>query len=231
MHIILGLLDNTGIKCARFKGTSKDIFLDKKEFDEDLFSNLHNTIMFLQNHLNLIPKITELKRTEDLEIPIVILREALLNAIIHRDYTRNSDIKVAVYDDIVEIVSPGGLPNGLTEEDVFSGRSELRNKVVARVFKELGYVETWGTGIQRIARICDEQDIKFEFRDDGNFVSIVFYRTEINKQKEKNADEYGRMRTNTDECGRIRTNTNDCRLLRTIMDDCQKKKRKCFYIF
>ena len=187
--ILTGYFDNTSIKCARFKGTTKDIFLDKKEFEKDLFYNLKNTILFLKNHLNLNAKIKDLKRIEEYEIPIPVLREILLNAIIHRDYTRNSDIKVAVYDDIVEIVSPGGLPNGLTIEEVFSGRSELRNKVVARVFKELGYVETWGSGIKKIAEICKEKGIQFELKDEGNFVSAVFYRQKSDKKTAEFGDE------------------------------------------
>ena len=203
--IITGNLENTGIKCARFKGTTSEIFLDKKEFTTDAFSNLNNAILFLKNHLNLEANIEGLKRVEQYEIPLVVLREALLNAIIHRDYTRNSDIKVAVYDDMIEIVSPGGLPNGLTVNDVFDGRSELRNKIIAKVFKELGYVETWGTGIKRIEKICNDLNIKFEFRDGGNFITIVFHRpvstvkTAKNLQKNIKTDDYGRLRTITDD--------------------------------
>ena len=199
--ILAGHFDNTAIKCARFKGTTKNIFLDKKEFDKDVFYNLENAILFLKNHLNLKAEIKELKRNEEYEIPMVILREILLNAIIHRDYTRNSDIKVAIYDDIVEIVSPGGLPNGLTIDEVFEGRSEIRNKVIARIFKELGYVETWGSGIKRIAGICEEKKIKFELKDEGNFVSAVFYR----KANAGKSIENGRKKPITTDYDRLRT--------------------------
>ncbi len=174
--IILGKFENTTIKCARFKGTKKEIFIDKKEFNSNLFENLRNTILFLQNHLHVSAKVEGLQLKEKLEIPLLALREAILNAIIHRDYQRNSDIKVAIYDDIVEIVSPGGFPNGLTLEEVMSGRSEIRNKIVANLFKELGFVETWGSGIGKIQKLCKENSIKFEINESGNFVSIVFYR-------------------------------------------------------
>ncbi len=188
--IVLGLLDNTGIKCARFKGTTMEYFIDKKEFNGDLFSVLEDTIIFLKNHLNLKAEIKGLQREEKYEIPIIALREALLNAIIHRDYTRNSDIKVAVYDDIVEIISPGGLPNGLTVDEVFNGRSELRNKVLANLFKELGYIEAWGSGINRIKKMCDEENVPFEFKETGNFVSVVFRR----KIEEKDLSSIGKIR-------------------------------------
>ncbi|SFP28344.1 RNA-binding domain-containing protein [Hydrogenimonas thermophila] len=174
--ITLGKFDNSTIKCARFRGVTKEIFIDKKEFNKDLFSNLNNTLQFLQNHLNLFAKVEGLQLKEELEIPLIALREALLNAVIHRDYTRNSDIKVAVYDDMVEIVSPGGFPNGLTLEEVMSGRSELRNRVLANLFRELKYIESWGSGIGKIKKLCDEKGIKFEIDESGNFISIVFYR-------------------------------------------------------
>ena len=107
------------------------------------------------NHINLKGEIKGLQRTDTYEIPVPALREALINAIIHRDYTnRGRDIKVGIYDDIVNIVSPGGLPNTITIEDIFSGRSEARNRVVANVFKELNLIEQWGSGINRIINAC-----------------------------------------------------------------------------
>jgi ATP-dependent DNA helicase RecG len=63
------------------------------------------------------------------------------------------DIKVGVYDDIVNIVSPGGFPSTITEENILDGRSEIRNRIIARMFKELNYIEQWGTGIKRINQL------------------------------------------------------------------------------
>ncbi len=176
--IALGMFDNTMIKCARFKGVTKEIFIDKKEFNNDLFTNLENSIKFLQNHLNLSAEVKGLQLKEELEIPFLALREALINAIVHRDYLRKSDIKVAIYDDMVEIVSPGSFPNGLTIEEVVSGRSEIRNKGLANLFRELKYMETWGSGIGKIKRSCDEKGVEFKISESGNFVSIVFYRSQ-----------------------------------------------------
>lgn len=85
------------------------------------------------------------------------IREALVNAVVHRDYSNaGRDIKVGIYDDILNIVSPGGLPNGLTLNEALKGRSEIRNKVLARVFKELGYIEQWGSGMSRIRELCQQ---------------------------------------------------------------------------
>ena len=183
--IVLGKFDNTLIKCARFKGITKEIFIDKKEFNKDLFFNLENTIYFLQNHLRVFGKIENLQLQEEFEIPLLAIREVILNALIHRDYTKNSDIKVAIYDDIVEIVSPGNFPNGLDIEDVMNGRSELRNRVLANLFRELKYIESWGSGIEKIKNLCEKRGIKFEIKEEPNFVSVIFYRPIVPNNAEK----------------------------------------------
>jgi len=183
--IALGRLDNVQIKCARFKGTTMESFIDKKEYTGTLFEMLEKSMGFLQNHLHLSATIEGLQRTEKDEIPLPALREIILNAIIHRDYTRNSDIKIAIYDDIVEVISVGGLVNGLTIEDIGNGRSELRNKVLANLFRELGYIESWGSGIGRVRSLCEDVGVDFELREQGTFVEAVFDRpksTEIDRQ-------------------------------------------------
>ena len=136
--IILGILENTVTKCSRFKGTNMNVFLDKKEYSGDLFNQLENIEGFIKNHINLRGEIKGLQRTDTYEIPEVAIREAVVNALVHRNYSNlGRDIKIGIYDDRLEIVSPGGLPNGLTNEDIYTGKSEIRNRVVARVFKEL----------------------------------------------------------------------------------------------
>jgi len=196
--ITLGKLDNVQIKCARFKGTTMESFIDKKEFDGTLFDMLEKSMEFLQNHLHLSATIEGLQRTERHEIPLPALREIILNAIIHRDYTRNSDIKIAIYDDIVEIISVGGLVNGLTIDDMGNGRSELRNKVLANLFRELGYIESWGSGIGRVQALCRDTKVNLEFKEQGSFVSVIFHRPSI--EKVSNSIE-------TVDCGELPPNT------------------------
>ena len=105
------------------------------------------------------------------------LREAILNALIHRDYLRKGrDVKIAIYDDLVEITSPGGFPNGITQDDISNGRSELRNRVLANLFKELGYIETWGSGISRIRNECKKKNVLFNIQEKGDFVEVTFSR-------------------------------------------------------
>jgi len=196
--IALGKLDSVQIKCARFKGTTMESFIDKKEFDGTLFEILEKSMEFLKNHLHLSATIEGLQRTESYEIPLGALREIILNAIIHRDYTRNSDIKIAIYDDTVEVISVGGLVNGLTIDDIGHGRSELRNKVLANLFRELGYIESWGSGIGRVRAVCQEAGVNFALREQGSFVEAVFHRNRVETEPERTkAVDYGRLRSIT----------------------------------
>jgi ATP-dependent DNA helicase RecG len=85
-------------------------------------------------------------------IPLVAVREAIVNAVVHADYSqRGGPIRVALFDDRLEVENPGLLPFGLAVEDLPAGVSRVRNHVVARAFKELGYIEQWGSGIPRMA--------------------------------------------------------------------------------
>jgi ATP-dependent DNA helicase RecG len=124
------------------------------------------------------PQITQLKNKEVPEIPYVAIREALVNAVVHRNYSNlGRDIRIGIYDDIVDIVSPGGFPSTLTQDDVLNGRSEIRNRVIARVFKELGYIEQWGSGIQRIISSCRTYGLKAPvIIEKGDSVEVNIYR-------------------------------------------------------
>ncbi|MEA1884265.1 MAG: ATP-binding protein, partial [Thermotogota bacterium] len=176
--ILLGIYENCKFKCARFKGTNMSVFIDKKEYEGDLFSQLRNTENFIKNHINVGTEITKLNNPEVSEIPYAAIREALINTVVHRDYSNmGRDIKVGIYDDILDIVSPGGFPSTLTQEDVLNGRSEIRNRVIARVFKELGYIEQWGSGINRIINSCKQYELKTPLiKENGDSVEVNIFR-------------------------------------------------------
>ncbi|GAA5015425.1 hypothetical protein GCM10023206_26480 [Acinetobacter puyangensis] len=191
--ILLGEYEHVVTQCARFKGTNMSVFLDRKEYTGNLFLQLTQTEIFIKNHLSLRAEIRGLKRHDYLEIPESAIREALINAYIHRDYSNfGRNIKVAIYDDLVNIVSPGGLPNGLTEVDLLQGRSEIRNRVLARVFRELGYIEHWGSGIQRIQQMCKAENLRSpEFVETGDFFDVKLYRPKIQTIKNDFKDAIG----------------------------------------
>lgn len=177
--ILLGMLEHVAMKCSRFRGKTMEVFLDKKEYSGDLFSQLENAENFIKNYIHLRGEIKGLQRIDTYEIPAEAIREALVNAVVHRDYSnRGRDVKVGVYDDIVNIVSPGGLPNTITEQDLLQGRSEIRNRSIASVFKALNYIEQWGTGIKRIKSTCLQHGLaEPQIRETGDFVDVVLYRS------------------------------------------------------
>ena len=207
LMILLGEFPHSMVKCARFKGTTMDVFIDKKEYSGDIFSILENTQNFILNHINLGATINGLYRKEVYEIPEVAIREALVNALIHRNYVnRGRDIKVGVYDDVVNIVSPGSLPNNITMEDILNGRSESRNRVLANIFKELGLVEQWGSGIGRIINTCKEYGLptpKIEEKNDFMDIEIIRPQESLQPEERTITDDYGRLRTITDDYGRL----------------------------
>jgi len=239
LMILLGLLPHVATKCARFKGTDMSVFLDRKEYAGDLFTQLEQVEAFVKNHISLRGEIKGLQRTDTYEIPEAALREALVNAVIHRDYTNQGrDIKVGVYDDIVNVVSPGGFPNTLTAEALREGRSEIRNRVIARVFKELGYIEQWGSGIQRIKSACIAQGLaEPRIREKGDFVDVEFYRPAAgvgktaetggsapeNARKETGAPDYARLRPITPDPDKLPVE--EARILLYLLDHGQISRK------
>ena len=176
--ILLGKFEHVKMKCSRFKGTTMDLFLDRKEYEGDLLTQLENAENFIKNYIFLSSEIKGLQRQDQYELPIEAIRESLVNAVVHRDYSNDGrDIKIGIYDDMLNIVSPGAFPSTITQEDLLEGRSEIRNKVIARVFKELNYIEQWGSGVRRIKSSCKERGLKEpEIIEKGDFVDVSLYR-------------------------------------------------------
>ena len=165
------------IRCARFKGCDVGEFIDQKDFSGPLYDQVENAMKFALTYVAKAGKIEGLQRIDAYQIPTEAIREALTNAAVHRDYSiSGADIKLAVFDDRLEITSPGALPKALTIDEMLSGRSEIRNKVLARFFKEIGFIEQWGTGIRKIVRLCNQTNTsKPEFRESGLFFKVIFH--------------------------------------------------------
>lgn len=113
------------------------------------------------------------------KVPEAAFREAIANALIHRVWDVDSQIRVSMYDDRIEVVSPDGLPSGITEDEYLSGKlSVLRNRNLANVFYRLGFVEIFGTGITRIKQVYSEASVKPSFEVSENAIQIVLPRYE-----------------------------------------------------
>lgn len=166
------------IKCARFKGTNMDIFIDQKEFTGPLYRQVEEAMKFAHTYIALSGKVEGLRRIDRYEVPLEVIREAVVNAVVHRDYSiSGSDIKFAIFDDRIEVTSPGALPRSLEIEDIIAGRSEIRNKVIARFFKEIEFIEQWGNGIRKMYRLLKQDGLPDpQFRESGLFFKIVIYK-------------------------------------------------------
>lgn len=138
------------IRCAVYEGTGKSKFKTRKEFSGSILKQLDDTFSFLSLNNNLRSTFDGLRRIDYADYPEEALREALLNAVVHRDYDYSGSIIINIYDDRMEFISLGGLVKGLTLEDIKGGVSQPRNTVIANVFYRLELIESYGTGIQRM---------------------------------------------------------------------------------
>ena len=165
-----------GVTCAVLRGVTKTHIVDQKEFNGDLYSTFDDCMAYLQAKLNtaLIPHARG--RDERLELPENALREALVNAIAHRDYRSTANVQVYVFRDRLEIVTPGGLPAGMREEDLGT-KSVPRNPLLFGMFYRMGLVEQIGSGIRRIRQLCRDYEVAEPLIDvSENWVTTTFAR-------------------------------------------------------
>lgn len=148
------------IQAGRFTGRDRRRILDSTEVRSYLPAAADEAIAFLRKHMTREAVIGAVKRSDLWTFPVVAVREAVINAIVHADYAQHgAPIRIALFDDRLEVDNPGLLPFGLTIEDIQKGVSKLRNHVIGRVFQELGLIEQWGSGIQRMNAACHERGL------------------------------------------------------------------------
>lgn len=138
------------IKCAVYDGTGKTKFKARKQFFGSILKQMDETYEYVNLSNNQNSTFDGLKRIDHPDYPPEAIREALLNAVIHRDYDYSGSIIINVYDDRIEFVSIGGLVKGITVIDIMNGVSQPRNPIIADVFYRLELIESYGTGIKKI---------------------------------------------------------------------------------
>ena len=176
-------------QCAVFKGTERSIFLDKREYTGPLYKQIDEAMKFVLRNIRLGAKVHGLLRRESYELPVEAIREMIVNAHCHRNMTDESCVQVAIYDDRLEVTSPGGLYNGLTFEDMMQGHSRLRNRAVANIFSQMGLVESWGTGIKKIKDLAAEYGLpEPEFIEAPETFRVNLYRKGTEKDTEKSTE-------------------------------------------
>ena len=138
------------IKIAVFEGSQKTVFRDRKEISGSLLGQLEDTFSYLDQHNHLHAEFAGLDRLDRHDYPAEALREALLNAIVHRDYAVSGPTLISLFDDRMEILTLGGLVRGITYNDILLGVSMLRNEHLANVLYRLRLIEAYGTGLSKI---------------------------------------------------------------------------------
>jgi len=151
------LFPEARVSCARFRGVERVDFLDRLDIEGTVLDALAETPKFIRRNTRLAAKIVTMRRQDIPEYPEIALREVLVNAVAHADYSLTGmRIRVAIYADHLEVENPGMLPFGMTLDDLKAGVSRIRNRVIVRVLRELGLVEEWGTGYRRVTQACEE---------------------------------------------------------------------------
>jgi len=161
------------LKFAVFSGTKKGEFRTRKEIDGSLLRQMRQAFDFLRLSNNLAASVSGLDRIEQYDYPEIAVREAILNAIIHRDYGFSGSIIVNLYDDRSEFVSLGGLMPGLKTEDLFVGVSQPRNEKLANVFYRLKHIEAYGTGLRLIMQYYEDLEVKPEINATNGAFSLT----------------------------------------------------------
>lgn len=137
-------------QCGVFKGTTKAVFVDRREYTGPLWEQIDEAFQFVLRNIHLGATIVGIYRQDVYEIPPDAIRELIINAMVHRSYLDHGTIQIAVYDNRLEITSPGKLPMGQTLERMKEGYSKIRNEALAHAFAYMNLIEHWGSGIPRI---------------------------------------------------------------------------------
>jgi ATP-dependent DNA helicase RecG len=169
------------IQMGCFRGVDKSHIIDNQETKDYLPIAVDQAIKFVHKHLFVEIKIEDVTNQESWSIPKVALREAIINAIVHTDYSLSgAPIRISIFDDRIEIENPGLLATGLTIDDIILGISRIRNRVLSRVFHELHLIEKWGSGIQRMILACQEHGLPIpKFEEIGTRFRVTLYRRRI----------------------------------------------------
>lgn len=163
--------NNISIKVAKYNGINRSNLIESNEYGYcSLIKATKNVLDKISIENKTLNKITAKTRIEQRLWNEIALREAIINAFVHNDYTTENAPKFEIFDDRIEITSVGSLPNGLSEDEFFDGFSVPRNKELMRVFKDLGFVEQLGSGIPRILDFYNKDCFKFS----DNFLRMTF---------------------------------------------------------
>ena len=177
------------IQCAVFKGTTRAVFLDRRNYEGPLWKQVEEAVQFVLRNIRMGCRLEGVYRQDIYELPPDSIRELIVNAVMNCSYIQNSNIQVAIYDDRLEITSPGGLLPGVTIELMKEGFSKIRNRSLANAFAYMNLVEAWGSGIPKLMQAMQEYGLREpEFIDMEVAFRINLYRGQNEVIEVKNRD-------------------------------------------
>lgn len=183
------------IKAAVFEGINQNVFKDRREFSGSLMQQLNEVYDYIDFHNQTHATFRKLLRIDTRDYPEVAVREALLNTLVHRDYSFRASTLISIYDDRIEFVSIGGLLPGLELDDLMMGVSVCRNPHLANVFYRLQLIEAYGTGMKKIMGAYANALVQPKIKTTNNAFKIILPNVnftpkaaEVHKDFEKAAD-------------------------------------------
>lgn len=167
-------LSQAAVHCGRFK--EETIVIDDRMIEGTLMEQVDEAMEFIRKNINVRFVMTGKPAREQIwDYPLEALREAVINAVCHRDYTIPSNTDVRIYDDKLIVWSPGGLPHGITIEDLYKPHSSvLRNKGIGEVFYDIGWIEQWGSGIEKMRRTCTKAGLPEPLFEERQGFRVIF---------------------------------------------------------
>jgi ATP-dependent DNA helicase RecG len=178
------------IKAAVFEGTNKKIFKDRSEFSGSILKQLEDSYLYLDQFNHIRAEISGLKRIDMRSYPPEAIREALLNAVVHRDYSYSGSTLISIFEDRIEFVSLGGLPEGISYNDLLLGVSVPRNNHLADIFYRLHLIEAYGTGVPKIMEYYREYNLNPDIEVSDNAFKITLPNTNYNRSAESGFQEF-----------------------------------------
>ncbi|MDR1487815.1 MAG: putative DNA binding domain-containing protein [Deltaproteobacteria bacterium] len=161
------------VKLAVFQGTTKSLFKDRREFSGSSLKQLSDVYAYIDRYNGVRSEIIGLHRKDTRDYTVDAVREAILNALVHRDYSFSDSTLISIFDDRIEFVSIGGLVKGISFDDIMLGASVFRNRNLANIFYRLMLIEAYGTGVPKIIRSYDGFSVKPQIKATDNAFKIT----------------------------------------------------------
>ncbi|MGB9929831.1 MAG: RNA-binding domain-containing protein [Methanosarcina sp.] len=177
-------LSQAVIHCGRFKDQDQTIVIDDRLIENTLLEQVEEAMNFVRKNTGVKFVMTGKPEREEIwDYPLEAIREAVVNAVCHRDYTALAHIEIRIYDNELIVWSPGGLPMGLTMADLFKPHaSKLRNKGIAEVFFDVGIIEQWGSGIEKMRYYCKKAGLQEPIFEEYQGFRVVFRKEIFNEE-------------------------------------------------